>query len=165
MRRAFAAFTLLLSAGPTLASPSACTQERAVYADADKLFELRFLPVDSQSASATHRFEIVRPGKRPTLDGYVMSTEPVARSSGMVFNQCPEGDVTGEDLAKCTVWEGVIYGEAAGRLNLLPQQGQRAAPEILLSGFGPALVQSSAWDNDKDRIAPWDVFTLKGCGA
>ncbi|WP_137157081.1 hypothetical protein [Rhizobium sp. FKL33] len=165
MRRALAGLSVLLCAGPSLASPSACTQERAVYADADKIFELRFLPVDSQAASATHRFEIVRPGKRPALDGYVMATEPVMRSSGMVFNQCPEGDVTGEDLAKCTVWEGVIYGEAAGRLNLLPPEGQPAAAEILLSGFGPALVQSSAWDNAKDRIAPWDVFTLKGCGA
>lgn len=164
MRRALAAVSFLLCAGPALASSGACTQERAVYADADKLFELRFMPVDSQSASATHRFEITRPGKRPALDGYVMSTEPVARSSGMVFNQCPEGDVTGDDLAKCTVWEGVIYGEAAGQLNLLPQQGQPAAAEILLSGFGPAFVQSSAWDNAKDRIAPWDVFTLKGCG-
>lgn len=165
MRRALAAVSVFLCTSPAMAAGEACTQERAVYSDSDKLFELRFLPVDSQSASATHRFEIVRPGERPALDGYVMSTEPVARSSGMVFNQCPDGDVTGADLAKCTVWEGVIYGEAAGRLNLLPPQGQPAAPEILLSGFGPALVESSAWDNDRDRIAPWDVFTLKGCGA
>jgi hypothetical protein len=164
MRPALAALFVLICAAPAFASQGACPQERAVYADADKIYELRFLPVDSQSASATHRFEITQPGKRPALDGYVMATEPVMRSSGMVFNQCPEGDVTGEDLAKCTVWEGLIYGEAAGRLNLLPQQGQPAAPEILLTGFGLALAQSSAWDNDKDRIAPWDMFTLKGCG-
>ena len=165
MRGALAVVSAFLCAGPALASSGACSQENAIYSDADKIYELRFLPVDSQAASATHRFEITRPGKRPALDGYVMATEPVMRSSGMVFNQCPEGDVTGEDLAKCTVWEGVIYGEAAGRLNLLPTPDQPASGEILLSGFGPALVQSSAWDNDKDRVAPWDVFTLKGCGA
>jgi NAD(P)-dependent dehydrogenase (short-subunit alcohol dehydrogenase family) len=27
----------------------------------------------------------------------------------MVMHNCPEGDVTGEEIAACTVWEGVIY--------------------------------------------------------
>jgi len=80
-----------------------------------------------------------------------------------VLNHCPEGDVTGQDLAKCTVWEGLIYAQDSGEIDLLPLADAQAAPEILLAGFGPSLEASFAWSQIAPKIAPWDVFTLKGC--
>ena len=45
------------------------------------------------------------------------------RPNGIVMYNCPEGDVTGDDLEACTVWQGLIYGvSAAGQVdNLLPE--------------------------------------------
>jgi hypothetical protein len=100
---------------------------------------------------------------RLVLDGYVMASEPVNRTNGFLFNNCPEGDITGDDIAACTVWQGVIYASGKGRIDLLPPQGANAADEILLPGFGPALQASSAWGPEKATVAPWDVLTLKGC--
>jgi hypothetical protein len=151
----------LLDAGP--AQSADCAQERAHYADRDNAYELTFEPVEPESSASTHRFRIRVVNTNLVLDGFVMASEPVDRSNGMLFNNCPEGDVTGADLAACTVWEGVIYANDQGRIGLLPPQGNPAAPQILLSGFGPALQASSAWGEKKATVTPWDVFTLKGC--
>lgn len=151
----------LLQAG--MAAAAECTQERAVYADPQGIYELRFEPVDPESSASSHNFKMTVKGTTLVLDGYVMPSEPVNRSNGILFNNCPEGDITGADIAACTVWEGVIYADSAGRIDLLPAQGAEAAPELLLSGFGPALRASSAWGPGKATVAPWDVLTLKGC--
>jgi hypothetical protein len=92
-----------------------------------------------------------------------MPSEPVHRTNGFLFNNCPEGDITGADIAGCTVWEGVIYASDNGKIDLLPQQGANAAGQILLPNLGAALQASSAWGPKKAQVAPWDVLTLKGC--
>lgn len=140
-----------------------CTQERAVYADSEGVYSLAFEPVDLESSSSTHRFKMAVKDSKIVFDGYVMPSDPVDRTNGMLFYNCPEGDATGEDLAACTIWEGVIYGNASGKIDLLPKQGAQAANEILLPGFGPSLQASSAWGKDKATVVPWDVLTLKGC--
>jgi hypothetical protein len=148
-------------AGAGEARSAGCPQERAVYADSKGFYELSFAPVDPGSSASTHRFRI----KAGTLvmDGYVMASEPVDRSNGMLFYNCPEGDATGADLAACTVWQGVIYAHDKGKLDLLPKQGADASAEILFPGFGPALQASSAWGKSKAMVVPWDVLVLKGC--
>jgi hypothetical protein len=154
-------------AGIALLAPSvtyaACAQQKAFYVDRDGAYELSFEPVDSDASSSSHRIKITVRNSAVVLDGYVMPSEPVDRSNGILFNNCPEGDVTGADLAACTVWEGFIYANISGKIDLLPPQGSDAAPEILLAGFGPALQASNAWGPNKATVAPWDVFTLKGC--
>jgi hypothetical protein len=140
-----------------------CPQERAIYVDSQGLYELAFATVDLQSSASTHAFKMTIKDSKLMLDGYVMASEPVNRSNGFLFNNCPEGDITGDDIAACTVWQGVIYASDGSKIDLLPQQGAKAATEILLAGFGPALQASSAWGPGKATIAPWDVLTLKGC--
>jgi hypothetical protein len=100
------------------------------------------------------------------LDGIVMPGDDPARSNGMVMHNCPEGDVTGEEIAACTVWEGVVYMlDGAGDAAVLPEEGAKAAETLLLAGFGPSLRYSTLWDEGKAKVAPWDVFKWKGCAA
>ena len=156
-----AASLAFLPAG--VAHAAACTQERAVYADDKGIYELTFQAVDPESSASSHSFKMTIKNTKLVLDGYVMPSEPVNRSNGFLFDNCPEGDITGDDIVACTVWQGVIYGHDKGRIGLLPEQGKTAADEVLLAGFGPALQASSAWGPNKATVAPWDVLVLKGC--
>ena len=161
VRLVIAASLVFLQAG--LVQAATCTQERAIYADDKGIYELTFQTVDPESSASSHSFKMTIKGSTLLLDGYVMPSEPVNRSNGVLFNNCPEGDITGDDIAACTVWQGVIYGHDRGKIDLLPPQGANAAQEILLAGFGPALQASSAWGPKKATVAPWDVLSLKGC--
>lgn len=158
---AIAAGMALVSALPAFGAE--CMQEHAIYTDSKSAYTLSFAPVDLESSSSTHRFSIRVGRDGAVLDGYVMPSDPVERTNGMLFYNCPDGDATGDDLAACTVWQGVIYGNGGGKIDLLPQQGATAAKEILLPGFGLALQASAAWKKIKATVVPWDVLTLKGC--
>ncbi|GAA4172817.1 hypothetical protein [Shinella granuli] len=147
----------------TAASAAECRQDRALYADRDGGYELTFEPVGSDAAATSHHFKLKVLASGVVLDGVVMPGEPT-RSNGMVMHDCPEGDVTGEEIAACTIWEGVIYAlDGAGDAGLLPEEGAAAAETLLLSGFGPSVRYSKLWDDGKARVAPWDVFRRKGC--
>ncbi|MDR6755529.1 hypothetical protein J2Y48_000814 [Mycoplana sp. BE70] len=143
-----------------------CKQERAVYADRDGAYELAFEPVGSEAAAITHRFKVKAVKGELVLDGHIMMGDEVVRSIGMVMHNCPEGDVTGEEIAACTVWQGIVYplDQATGMpAELVPAEGEDAAQRLLFAGIGPALRFSNAWDEGKLSIAPWDVLTYKGC--
>ena len=149
----------------TAASGAECRQDRALYADRDGGYELAFEPVGSNAAATSHHFKLKILASGVVLDGVVMPGEP-ARSNGMAMYNCPEGDVTGEEIVACTVWEGVIYAlDGAGDAGLLPEEGAVAAETLLLSGFGPSVRYSKLWDDGKASVAPWDVFIRKGCAA
>jgi hypothetical protein len=152
----------LLQAGATQA---ACTQERARYIDSQGVYELTFAPVDPEASASSHTFKMTVKDTKLLFDGYVLPSEPVDRTNGVLFNNCPEGDITGDDIAACTVWQGIVYANGAGKIGLLPKQGEPAAAEILLPGFGPSLQASSAWGKGKATVAPWDVLVLKGCSS
>jgi hypothetical protein len=161
--RAALVFSGLLVA--TAASAAECRQDRAIYADRDGGYELTFEPVGSDAAATSHHFKLKVLTSGVVLNGIVMPGDP-PRSNGMVMHNCPEGDVTGEEIAACTVWEGVIYTlDVAGDANLLPDQGARAAETLLLAGFGPSLRYSRLWDEGKAKVVPQDVFKQKGCTA
>lgn len=140
-----------------------CSQEKGIYGDRDGAYELKFVSVDEEAGSSSYRYTITVRGTDILLNGFVMPSEPVNRSNGVLFHDCPEGDTTGEELRKCTVWQGVIYAMGNGRVDLLPVTGATAAPEVLLSGLALGLAESTAWGKGKATVAPWDVFTLAGC--
>lgn len=142
-----------------------CKQERAVYADRDGAYELAFEPVGSEAAAITHRFKVKAVKGELVLDGHIMMGDEVVRSIGMVMHNCPEGDVTGEEIAACTVWQGIVYplDQAGTPAELVPAEGEGAAQRLLFAGIGPALRFSNAWDEGKLSVAPWDVLTYKGC--
>jgi hypothetical protein len=155
---------IFLTAGLAIPAQAAeCRQGNAIYGDRDAAFELAFSPVGSDVAAISHQFHVKVLDTSLILDGHVLGSDPLNRPTATVLNHCPDGDVTGADLAACTVWEGSIYGHTDGVINLLPPEDAPAAAEILLAGFGDGLRNSSAWGPNKATVAPWDIFTLKGC--
>ncbi|OCP38297.1 hypothetical protein [Ensifer sp. LC163] len=165
----FARSLLVAAIGAVAATPAfgqECSQARAIYGDRDGGYELRFEPVGSESAVTSNHFKIavLKPGL--LLDGVVMPSGEPERATGIVMHNCPTGDVTGEELRACTVWQGPVYSvDKAGAIAEIPEETAPAAHQILLPDFGPALRASSAWGKGKAETDSWDAFTLKGCGA
>ena len=65
---------LVVALVPTTAAISAdCKQEKAIYADRDGAYELKFEAVDSEAASSSYRFTIAVKNTAVMLDGFVES--------------------------------------------------------------------------------------------
>lgn len=162
MRRT-AAMGITMGLASMSAHAATCPQERAIYRDRDNAYELAFQPSRSEAEAAEHRFVVKVLASKVALDGYVMGSQPVDRTNGILFFNCPEGDATGKDIAACTVWQGVIYGESGGRIDILPQSGMDAVTEIVLPDFGPSIRSSSLWRDGKAKVVPSDIFEFKEC--
>ena len=164
MRRlGLAALGIVTGLVPWFAHAAACPQEKAVYRDRDSAYELTFSPVNLDAESNTHRFKLSVPGSKLSMDGYIQGSTPVNTSNGIIFYNCPDGDVTDSDIMKCTVWQGFLYGQSAGRIDLLPVQGKDAADQILIAGLGLGIDQFEGFGKDKPKLAPWDVLDFKEC--
>ncbi|MBZ9849127.1 hypothetical protein LB565_14160 [Mesorhizobium sp. CA14] len=151
---------VLLSASSTQA---ACPIQLAVYGEAKSGAEIDFTPAGS-SATITNNFRMIL-DNNVVLDGIAMWTEgSAARPHGSLMYKCPTGDVTGEELAACTVWEGVIYSaDDKGTLGLLPAEGTDAPKSLIFPDLGPSLEMSAAYGPAGFSKVPWDIFVLKGC--
>lgn len=154
-----AGFAALAAVTPAQA---ACPVERAIYRDIEGTASLEFIP-DSETAAVTNGFTM-RLDSGVMLDGIVMWTEGVRRPNGMLSYKCPEGDVTGEELAACTVWQGVIYtSDAAGNIALLPAATAEAPAQLIFPDLGPSLRDSAAYGVNGFTEVPWDVFAFSSC--
>ncbi len=152
---------LLALPGGGQAKAGDCPQARAIYGADQGAFRLTFRPVTEMASSVTHLFAFA--DETVTLDGMVMDTEEPVRTGARIEKNCPEGDVTGEDIRACTGFEGYVYaiGEA-GVVGNLPPGDAPAAPRVLFAGLGPAL--SSSPLAHKLKLAPAsDSFHLTGC--
>jgi hypothetical protein len=163
--RAVAALLTFALAGPASA---ACWQELATYKDAATGAELAFTPRDDGEVDTTlARFTITFPENNVVLDGVVMDAgDPFPRPLGMIMHKCPLGDATGDEIAACTVWQGVIYGvDGVGNAFYLPpaNQGSEAAGSLLLPDFRAAVRLSSAWGAAGLSQEPGDQFMQSGC--
>jgi hypothetical protein len=157
-------FTLCVAGLALTASTAhaACPFELAVYGDAENAAEIDFRPT-GESAVVTNTFKMVL-DKGVVLDGIVMWTEGVARPHGSLMYKCPTGDVTGDELAACTVWEGVVYSaDDKGNIALLPAEGVDAPKTLIFPDLGASLQMSAAYGANGFSKVPWDVFSLKGC--
>jgi hypothetical protein len=162
-RRDVALLLAAMMTAPASSALAACPQELAVYADRDEVAAIEFRPVAPDAAVHTAEFRVLFSQNGIVADGIVMWTEGVPRPTGIVMHDCPEGDVTGEELAACTVWQGVIYAvDEAGGIDLLPRQGA-AAKKLLLPDFGPSVRHSALYGADGISVVPWDVFEISGC--
>jgi hypothetical protein len=157
MRALVAAALLVPLAVPALA---ACPQELAIYEDASGN-SITFLPPHDTMA-AEHEFKL-RLGSAE-LQGVVMWSKDPDRPNGIVMDQCPDGDVTGEELDKCTVWQGVIYGLTKdATAPFIGKRGTPFAEALLLPDF-------SRYAQDHQYKSPLagppkadDVFRMKAC--
>jgi hypothetical protein len=153
----------VLAALPSFADAATCLQDHAIYGDRDNAYELAFQSGRSDAEVSTHRFSLRVLENQLVLDGYVMADEDSGRSAGLLFFNCPEGDVTGADLRACTIWQGAVYGNKAGTVGQLPDGSDEAADEILLPDLGVSVQRSAVVASNAAPAEPWDVLTFKGC--
>ena len=157
MMRGMVMATGLLAAAPSLA---ACPQALAVYTEPGSGASLEFRSDAGGSFMASHAFRLViKDG--PPLDGYVIWNNGVSRANGMLMHDCPEGDVTGDELDTCTYWDGILYTVARDGGVAMIDDGE-AAPAILLPDVSRALYYSNLNDG-KAGLPQFDVFKLSGC--
>ncbi|MBN9222824.1 MAG: hypothetical protein J0I79_33245 [Mesorhizobium sp.] len=141
---------------------AACPIELAVYGDAQSGSEIDFTPTGT-SATVTNTFRLIL-DNNVVLNGIVVWTADVSRPNGTLMYKCPEGDVTGEELAACTLWSGVIYtSDDKGSAGLLPAEGVEAPKTLILPDLGPVLRQSKAYGAGGFSKVPSDMFAMKGC--
>lgn len=159
--------------GASLATPfsayAACTQDRAIYGDRDDHYTLAFKPMPEDVPAVTsNEFTITQKddgqGKAFKLDGVVMWTEGVARPNGMIMYNCPEGDVTGDELEDCTIWQGVIYALKEGAdADLLPKAKEPAAQALLFPDLAGSLDSFDFGSAKPAEPLSWEVFRFKEC--
>lgn len=155
------AMAIVVAASPSGAL-AACPIELAVYTAREGLAGINFEPKgDAIAVTNTFRMWV---GDGIMLDGLVMWSEDEARPNAMLMHNCPEGDVTGAEIEACTLWQGVIYtADAAGKIDLLPEQGGEAPAQLIFPDLGPSLRHSPIFATKGFSKAPWDVFALEGC--
>lgn len=147
--------------GASGAAALECLQSKAIYQADEGLYRLSFHPVPEQAATITHLFSLSEGGL--TLDGMVMQTEEPLRTIARIEKNCPEGDVTGDDIRACTIYEGYLYGiDDAGHASNLLSGGKQAAPRLLLAGLGPSMASSPLAAKSTLPLAP-DTFHLAEC--
>jgi hypothetical protein len=156
----------VLAAGAALVAVTAhaaCPIQLAVYGEAQSGAEIDFTPTGA-SATITNTFRMIL-DNNTVLDGIAMWTEgSAARPHGSLMYKCPTGDVTGEELAACTIWEGVIYSvDDKCTVGLLPAERLDAPKSLVFPDLGPSLEMSAAYGPGGFSKVPLDVFTLKGC--
>ncbi len=159
-----AVFGLAVAHAVCTAAPAhaACPIELSVYGDIENAAGIDFRPT-MNSVTVTNSFKIAL-DNGVMLDGIVMWSDQIPRPNGILMHQCPDGDVTGEVLRACTVWQGVIYtSDSRGNIGLLPAEGVAAPEKLIFPDLGPALRASSAYGVNGFLKVPWDVFAVKGC--
>jgi hypothetical protein len=141
---------------------AACPIELSVYGDLENAAGIDFRPT-MNSVTVTNSFKMAL-DNGAMLDGIVMWSDQIPRPNGILMHECPEGDVTGEELRACTVWQGVIYtSDSQGNIGLLPAEGVDAPEKLIFPDLGPALRASSVYGVNGFSKVPWDVFAVKGC--
>lgn len=140
---------------------AACPQELAVYSEVDGRTEIDFRP-ENEAAIVANSFRMILPDG-PVLEGHVIWNDGMARPTGALMLDCPEGDLTGDEIAACTHWQGLVYAlDAEGTVGLIPPRGEEAAPRLLFSDLSRTL-DASPLNDGKAALPRWDVYALSGC--
>ncbi|MGL4406527.1 MAG: hypothetical protein ACRCT6_12245, partial [Notoacmeibacter sp.] len=76
------------------------------------------------------------------------------------------GDATGDEIAECTVWQGIVYGlDGVGNVSYLAStnEGQGAAKTLLFPDLGAAVQLSTAFGQGQLTVPPKDDFKQTAC--
>ena len=146
----------LLAASPALA---ACPQELAVYEGADGTGGLEFR---GGGAGMLSEMRFLYDGVEP-VTAYLSHDDALDRTVTMIPLNCPEGDVTGEELAACLVYQGAVYALNDDAPAELPAPGQDAANKLFLPNLASALWGNPQFGEAGPKDRPAEVFKLSGC--
>lgn len=152
--------SLPLAVGAATAAMAACPQELAVYRGADGIGDLEFT---GGGAGMLSEMRLLYPGVEPVTI-YLSHDDRLDRAVAMLPLNCPEGDVTGEELAACLVYQGAVYtidgdNGPAG----LPGAGADAAQTLLLPDLASALWGNPQFDGAGPKARPAELFEISGC--
>ena len=143
---------------------TSCKQKNGIYEDDDRHYVLRFYTPEDGQGISSNTFLLEPKNTDHKLDGWVIWQGEPERPEAILNYQCPAGDVTGEELAECRVWQGVIYSVwPDGHTDLLPPSENAAVGVILLPDLGRSLRASPAYEKLGTDKLPWDAFRLTGC--
>ena len=122
MKAALSGLALVVMCGSSAAAGD-CPIELAIYREDELSSELRFFAGASENSPVTHKFTLV--AGKTEADGQIYYDPEIERPVSVIMKNCPEGDVTGADLAACTAWKGIIHGinKATAHVDLLPPEG------------------------------------------
>ncbi len=146
--------------GATNFSFAACPQELSIYEDTNGN-SLTFTPPLPSQASE-HEFTLHM--GTVALQGVVLWSHEPTRPEAIIMDSCPEGDVTGDELDKCTVWQGVVYGlTKEAKAPYLGKRGTPNADAILLPDFSRLVLDHTFKVALAGPAKVDDVFVMKGC--
>ncbi|MEX3011664.1 hypothetical protein [Hoeflea sp. TYP-13] len=111
-----------------------CPQALAGYSAADQRIMLEF------SGAPDLSFFLLVEGAGAKFEGYTYPAEEEGGIAGVVLDECPDGDATGEEMAACTVWQGLVRTVTAdGKIGDLSAANEPAAGHLRLDGLAAAL--------------------------
>jgi hypothetical protein len=158
-----AAPQMIAPANATSSNAAACQQDNARYLDPESGLELTFKPLQEDDRFL-QSFTVSSAKSEVTLDSFITLMGEPLRPVAFVVNQCPDGDITGEELSACTVWQGVPYALFGdGSIGLLPESSAPAVTQILLPDFARSVMSHKIWDTFNSE-EPFEVFDFKDCG-
>lgn len=159
VKRVAAALLFCLAGLPADAS---CPQELAVYESADGNTAVEFVG-KSDAVMMAHEVRIIfREG--PMLTGYVEATHGLRQPEIVTPHNCPDGDVTGEELDACILYASVVYGtDGDGRIIELPVAGEVAARQILLPNLTDRIWMNAAFAGEGPVHKPAEILDPSGC--
>lgn len=146
----------LLAASPAIA---ACPQELAVYEGTDGTGGLEFR---GGGAGMLSEMRLLYDGVEP-VTAYLSHDDALDRTVTMIPLNCPEGDVTGEELAACLVYQGAVYALDGGDPAALPAPGKDAAEKLFLPNLATALWGNPQFGEAGPKGRPAEIFSLSGC--
>lgn len=143
------------------AAGAACPQALAVYDEVGGRTAIDFIP-NMDVVAASNTFRLILPDAAP-IEGHVEWQSGGGRPDGLLLKDCPTGDATGEELAACTLWRGVVYAiDDEGAVGLLPGAREDAAQRLIMTDLSRALHFSTL--NDGEAALPsFDVYEITGC--
>lgn len=153
--------SVLFASSAPLAGHAACPQELAVYA-AENGDALEFTG-NSDAEFNFHQISILLKDG-PMLDAYVEANFETSAPEMSIQYNCPDGDLTFDDLKSCTVYRNEVFSVSEnGERDELPSAGQPAASAILLPDFEKSLWENAAFEGQGPNAKPAETFKLSGC--
>ena len=148
---------LMIASAPVQA---ACPQELAVYNGTDGSGSLEFRSI---GGGMLPEIRLLYPGLSP-VTAYLSQDERLERAEIMIPLNCPEGDVTGDELAACLVYRGAVYSIGKdGTVEGLPEIGETAAARVFLPNLAAALWDNPQFGGKGPETRPAELFELSGC--
>ena len=161
MRRLFTIAVVMSASLSACVANAACPQALATYRSFDGVAELEFV-ANSQAVAMSHEARLIVGDRVMVVYGSVLAA-PV-QTVLSVQHDCPSGDVTGAEIADCTITQAPVYAIGGdGRIGDMVAMEADAAAGLVVAGLAQALVARSDRLGVLNVGARTDLFALSGC--